>query len=67
MPGASASSVPCSCAGKALVVERVAALVQRREHGGQRRILEDADGQAHVTLAGHQRERMRGAVEAPAL
>ena len=46
-----------------LVVERVAAFVQRREDGAQRIVGRRANRDAHVVLADHHRERMRRAVE----
>ncbi len=54
-------------AREALVVERMAALVQRREDRAQRIVGTRADRESHVVLAGHHRERMRRAIEPAAL
>ena len=57
---------PVQLARQPLIVERVAAFVQRREDRSQRIVGRRANRDADIVLADHHRERMRRAVESAA-
>ena len=67
MLGASESKRVAIVGIEALIVEAVAALVERRQHRRWQIGLVDADGEANVVGAGKEREGMGRAVEPSAI